>query len=158
MQYHPGADRLRGGFLFYILHQIIILKTISLIIISVCLISCGNHSAISKKLSGSDSLVITFNVSNTDSVINMVSTTEKKAIRKLSGFLNGKEQKNDSCGFDGNMIFYRRGEIVQTVIFQYSDKSCRHLLYELDNKVMNVSMSNEAEELLKSLGTGRAFY
>lgn len=94
-------------------------------VIIVLLVSCGNQSAIGKKLSGSDSLVITFNKPNTDSVINMASTTEKKAIRKLAGFLNGKETKQDSCGFDGNMIFFSKGEILQTVIFQYNDANCR---------------------------------
>jgi hypothetical protein len=134
------------------------MKAISCIIASFMLLSCGNNSAISKKLSGSDSLVITFNVPNTDSVINTLSTTEKKAIRKLAGFLNGEELKNDRCGFDGNMIFFNKGEILEQVIFQYSEKNCRHFLFEMDNKAVNTSMSKDAEELLKSLKEGKAFY
>jgi hypothetical protein len=134
------------------------MKTIFSIIVAVSLFSCGNPSAISKKLSGSDSLVITFNVPNVDSVINMVSTTEKKAIRKLSGFLNGKETKQDNCGFDGNMIFFNKGEILQTIIFQYNEDSCRHFLFELDNKVMSTKMGDEATGFLKSLAEGRGWY
>jgi hypothetical protein len=135
--------------------------------VAVFFFSCSNQSAIGKKLSGSDSLVIIFNVPNTDSVINILNTTEKKAIRKLSGFLNGTELKKDSCGFDGNMIFFNKGEILQTVIFQFSDKNCRYFLYDMpaglnhsagDHKVMNTSMSDEAEELLKSLAEGKAWY
>jgi hypothetical protein len=158
MQYHPGQDR--PGMVFYFISyiKIIIVKVIAFIFFTVYLFSCGNKSAISKKLSGSDSLVITFNVPNKDSVINMVSTTEKKAIRKLSGFLNGNETKQDSCGFDGNMIFFNKEEIVQTVVFQYSNKNCRHFLFELDNKTMSTAMSNEAAEFLKSLVGGKSWY
>ena len=127
------------------------MKIISGITIAVFLFSCGSKSAISKKLSGSDSLVITFNVPNSDSVIKTVSTTEKKAIRKLTGFMNGKKGEEGICGFDGNMIFYSKGEILLPVVFQYNEEGCRHFLFEMDNKVMNTKMSNEAVDFLKSL-------
>jgi hypothetical protein len=152
------SGQLRDGFLFYILQEIKIMKTISCIILAAVLFSCGNKSAISKKLSGSDSLVITFNVADSDSVLNMVSTTEKKAIRKLSGFLNGKSTGQDQCGYDGNMKFYKNGVEVLPVIFKYSNDSCRHFLYELDAQVMNTSISKEASEFLKSLSTGKNWY
>jgi hypothetical protein len=122
------------------------------------LISCGSKSAISKKLSGSDSLVITFNLPDSDSVLNIVSTTEKKAIHKLSGFLNGKETGQSQCGYDGNMKFYTDGLEIFPVVFKYSSDSCRRFFFELDGKVMNTSMSNEATGFLKSLGEGRGWY
>ncbi|HMK24524.1 MAG TPA: hypothetical protein VK483_00740 [Chitinophagaceae bacterium] len=127
------------------------MKTLSCIILTAFLFSCGNRSAISKKLSGSDSLVITFNAPNSDSVIRTVSTTEKKAIRKLAGFMDGKKGEEGVCGFDGNMTFYSKGEVLLPVIFQYSEESCRHFLFEMDNKVMNTTMSNEAVDFLKNL-------
>ena len=65
------------------------LKTYLLIII-VVLASC-NRSGLSKKLAGCDSLVITFNASNKDSIIHQINTTETKAIQKMAGFLKGKE-------------------------------------------------------------------
>jgi hypothetical protein len=134
------------------------MKTIFSVIVAVALFSCGNPSAISKKLAGSDSLVITFNVPNEDSVINTVSTTEKKAIGKLAGFLNGEKKEGSQCGFDGNMVFYNNGEIMQTVIFQYNVDSCRNFLFEIENKVMSTTMSNEASAFLKSLSSGRNWY
>jgi hypothetical protein len=134
------------------------MKVIACIIFTLFLFSCSRQSAVSKKLSDSDSLVITFNVPDSDSVINKVSTTEKKAIRKLSGFLNGKQGAGYKCGFDGNMIFYRQGEILLTVIFHYSEKSCRYFLFDMDNKVMSFSMSDEAASFLKSLAEGKSWY
>ena len=134
------------------------MKAISSIIVSVFLFSCGNKSEISKKLTGADSLVITFNVPDSDSIINMVSSTEKKAIRKLSGFLNGKESTNNKCGFDGNMIFYKQGQELLPVVFKYRDASCRSFMYELDNKVMRREMSNEATNFLESLAEGKNWY
>ena len=134
------------------------MKTLSCIILTAFLFSCGNQSAISKKLSGSDSLVITFNVPNSDSVIKMVTTTEKKAIRKLAGFMNGKKGEEGVCGFDGNMVFYSKGEILLPVVFQYNEEGCRHFLFDLDNKVVNTKMSNEAADFLKSLMEGKGTY
>ncbi len=134
------------------------MKTTALFLVAIFLFSCGKQSAINKKLSGSDSLVITFNVPGSDSIINKVSTTEKKAIRKITGFLDGKKGVDYQCGFDGNMIFYRQGEILLTVIFQYRDQSCRYFLFDLDNKVMTHSMSNEAAALIKSLAEGKNWY
>jgi hypothetical protein len=127
------------------------MKIICCIVVSVFLFSCGNQSAISKKLSGSDSLVITFNVADSDSVLNIVSTTEKNAIRKLSAFLNGKTIRQDQCGYDGNMKFYKNGLEVLPVIFKYNSDSCRRFLFELDNNVMSTSMSEEAKAFLKNL-------
>ncbi len=134
------------------------MKAIFSVIIAVAIFSCGNPSAISKKLSGSDSLVITFNVPDSDSVLNMVSTTEKKAIRKLSGFLNGNATGQDQCGYDGNMKFYKNGVEVLPVIFKYSNDSCRQFLFELDNKVMSMKMNSEAADFLKSLAEGKGRY
>jgi len=134
------------------------MKTLACIILAAFLFSCGNESAISKKLSASDSLVITFNVPNSDSVIKTVGTTEKKAIRKLAGFMNGKKAGDGICGFDGNMTFYSKGETLLPVIFQYSEESCRHFLFEMDNQVMNTKMSNEAVDFLKSLSGGNRMY
>ena len=134
------------------------MKTLSCIILTSFLFSCGNQSAISKKLAGSDSLVITFNVPNSDSVIKTVSSTERKAIRKLAGFMNGKEGKDTVCGYDGNMTFYSKGETLLPVIFQYNEEGCRRFLFEMDNKVMNTKMSNEAVDFLKSLSDGRSMY
>jgi hypothetical protein len=134
------------------------MKTIFSVILAASLFSCGKPSAISKKLSGSDSLVITFNVPDSDSVLNMVSTTEKNAIRKLSGFLNGKPTGQDPCGYDGNMKFYKKGLEILPVTFKFSNDSCRHFLFELDNKVMSTKMSNEASKFMKSLSEGKNWY
>lgn len=134
------------------------MKAIFSVIVAISLFSCGNQSAISKKLSDCDSLVITFNVADSDSVLNMVSTTEKNAIRKLSGFLNGKTSGQSQCGYDGNMKFYKNGSELLPVIFQYSNDSCRHFLFELDNKVMSTKMNNEATGFLKSLAEGKGWY
>ena len=134
------------------------MKFISCLVVSVFLFSCGNKSAISKKLSGSDSLVITFNAPGSDSILSMVSTTEKKAIRKLSGFLNGKDTEQKDCGYDGNMIFYQNGSQLLPVVFKYSPDSCQRFLFELDNKVMSTRMSNEAASFFKSLAEGKGWY
>src|SRR6202008_2023943 len=89
-------------------------------------VSCGKKSAVNKMLDGSDSLIITFNVPNNDSVVNIVNTTEKKAIRKLSGFLDGKAGELYKCGYDGNMVFYKDGQQLMQVVFRFTEKGCDH--------------------------------
>lgn len=128
-----------------------------IIITLLCLFSC-TRSDISKKLAGCDSLVITFNVPDTDSVINSVSTTDTKAIQKLARFLNEKPSDMKGCGFDGNMLFYKAGTQVMPVVFKYSKTNCRLFTYDLDNKVMKTGMSNEAADFLQSLAENRNWY
>lgn len=123
----------------------------------ILLVSCS-RSAIGKKLAGCDSLVITFNAPNSDSVINIVSTTETKAISKLARFVDGKPTEQYKCGYDGNMIFFKGGRQVLPVVFKYSEEGCRHFLFDLDNKVMSNQMSNEAVDFLKSLAAGSNTY
>lgn len=124
---------------------------------AVVLLSCGS-SAVGKKLKGCDSLVITFNAPNSDSVINTVSTTDTKAISKLARFMEGKADEMYKCGYDGNMIFFKAGRQVMPVVFKYSEEGCRHFLFDLDNKVVSAKMSNEAANFLESLAEGRNWY
>jgi hypothetical protein len=120
-------------------------------------IGCKN-SALAKKLSGSDSLVISFKEPNGGSVIKTVSTTENKAIHKLIDFIDAKPTEEFKCGYDGNLIFFSKGEILLPVIFKYKDKDCRHFLFELDGKLVSTKMNNEAADFLESLEQGKTFY
>lgn len=132
-------------------------KSLFLCFIIVFFTACSG-SVTSKKIAGTDSLVITFNLPNSDSVIKTVSTTEKKAIQKFISLVDGKEVKLYKCGYDGNMVFYSKGEIVLPVIFKYTEEGCRHFLFDMDNKVMSTEMTIEGAELLKSLVEGKEWY
>jgi hypothetical protein len=121
------------------------------------LTSCSN-SPVAKKLSGSDSLVITFNMPNSDSIIKTVTTMESNAIDKVIDFIDGKPAKEFKCGYDGNLIFFSKGQVLLPVIFKYKEKDCRHFLFELDGKLMSTKMNNEAADFLESLEEGKIFY
>jgi len=124
----------------------------------VFIIAGCKNSAVEKKLSGSDSLVITFNVPNSDSIIKTVTTTERNAINKVVDFIDGKSAKELKCGYDGNLIFFSKGQTVLPIVFKYKDKDCRHFLFELDGKLMSIKMNNEAADFLESLEEGKIFY
>ena len=119
--------------------------------------SCSSKSPIAKQLAGSDSLVITFNVPGTDSVQNMVTTTDTRAIAKLAGYLGGKEQPKPDCGFGGNMLFFKGGQQVLPVVFQ-STKDCSYFMYEMENKLLYTKVGGEAGKFLKSLNEGKNWY
>lgn len=118
--------------------------------------SCQSSGSV-KGVKNADSLVITFNVPGSDSVLTTVSTTEKKAIRKLAGFMDGKERGKPGCGFGGNMIFYVQKRQLLPVVFHY-DKDCRYFMYEKEQKLLYTEMSDEAVDFLKSLAEGKNWY
>lgn len=121
------------------------------------LTSCSSKSPIAKQLAGCDSLMITFNVPGTDSVLNIVSTTDTRAISKLAGYLGGKEQPKPDCGFGGNMLFFKGGQQVLPVVFQ-TTKDCSYFMYEMENKLRYTKVGGEAGKFLKSLNEGKNWY
>lgn len=132
--------------------------TLASLVLAVLINSCST-SAVQKKLKGCDSLVVTFNKPSSDSIISQVNTTETNAIHKMARFLDGKTFADYSqCGFDGNMLFFKGGKQVMTVVFRYTDKSCRHFLFDLDNKVMSTSMNSEAADFLSGLASQQNWY
>lgn len=119
--------------------------------------SCSSKSPIARQLSGCDSLVITFNVPGTDSVQNIVTTTDTRAIAKLAGYLGGKEMPKPDCAFGGNMLFFKGGQQVLPVVFQ-STKDCSYFMYEMESKLQYTKVGNEARKFLKSLNEGKNWY
>jgi hypothetical protein len=133
------------------------MKLFLFVIIVLMTAGCKN-SAVAKKLSGSDSLVITFNAPNGDSIIKTVSTTENNAINKVIDFVDAKPAEEFKCGYDGNLIFFSKGQVIFPVVFKYKEKDCRHFLFELDGKLMSTKINNEAADFLESLEQGKIFY
>lgn len=122
------------------------------------LLSSCSRSGISKKLSGSDSLVINFTAPNSEEVIKTVTATEKNAIRRVKQFIDGKSSEQFQCGYDGNLIFFSKGQPVLPVVFKYSEEGCRHFVFELGDSLISTRMSNEAADFLESLKEGRSYY
>lgn len=135
------------------------MKPVLFLLVAGLLSSCGkNDSPVRKKLRGCDSLVVTFNMPDADSVINIVSTTDTKAIQKLARFLDGKPADKNDCGFDGNMQFFKAGTQVLPVVFKYSKTGCRVFTFDLDNTVMKTEMTNDAADFLQSLTENKPWY
>lgn len=126
-------------------------------VLGCCIYSCSSKSPIAQQLAGSDSLVVTFNIPGTDSVSNIVTTTDTRAIAKIAGYLGGKEQPKPDCGFGGNIRFFKGGQQVLPVVFQ-STKECSYFMYEMENKVRYTKVGGEAGKFLKSLNEGKNWY
>ena len=135
------------------------MKLTFLLPVVVFFVSCSDSgSAINKQLSGSDSLVINFNAPQTDSIVNTVTTTEAKAIKKLTDFVDGNAAEAYKCGYDGNIMFYNKGVLQGDVSFNYSGDGCHHFIMLLNDKLTPTTMSNEAADFLKSLAEGKSWY
>ncbi len=126
-----------------------------LIIISSC---SGSGSAVSKQLSGSDSLVINFNTPQSNTIAKTMNTTEDKAIKKLSKYVDSKAGEAYKCGYDGNLMFYKKGILVGDVSFNYSGDGCHHFMMSVKDELAPTVMSNEAADFLKSLAEGKGWY
>ena len=122
------------------------------------LVTACSSSALSKKLSGSDSLVINFYAANSESIVKTVSATEGKAIRKVIHFIDSRSTGQLKCGYDGNLIFFSNGEPLLPVMFNYKEKACRHFIFEIEGKLMSTKMNNEAADFMESLETGNIYY
>ncbi len=87
-----------------------------------------------------------------------MTTTEKKAIQKLSNYVDGKASEAYKCGYDGNLMFYKKGTLVGDVSFNYSGDDCRHFIMLLNDELAPTTMSNEAVNFLQSLKEGKGWY
>ena len=134
------------------------MKTLITVFTVCLLIACGNKSAVSKQLSVTDSLVINFNAPQTDSIVSTVTTTEVKAIKKLTGFVDGKTSEAYKCGYDGNIMFYKKGVLQGDISFNYSGEGCKHFLQMVKDELTPTAMSNEAADFLKNLAEGKNWY
>lgn len=143
---------------FFNIFQKKMMKAIFFVIVAVTMFSCGNQSAISKKLSGSDSLVINFNIPQTNNIAKTVTTTESNAIKKLSHYVDGNTTEAYKCGYDGNLLFYKKGTLIGDVAFNYSGDGCHHFIMLEKDELVPTTMSNEAADFLKSLAEGKDWF
>jgi len=135
------------------------MKILCFISAIILLVACSHSgSAINKQLSGSDSLVINFNIPQTNNIEKTLTTTESKAIKKLSGFVDSKTTEAYKCGYDGNLMFYRKGILAGDVAFNYSDDGCHHFILTVSYTLTATTMSNEAADFIKSLADGKGWY
>jgi hypothetical protein len=125
--------------------------------IGIIIAGCST-SAIDKKLSTADSLVLNFNAPGSDSIVKTVFTTDKNAIKKLGHFVGNQSTEQYKCGYDGSLIFYSKGQPLLPVTFKYKDQNCRHFLFELDGQLNSTRLSKEAADFLGSLEEGKSWY
>jgi hypothetical protein len=128
-------------------------------IVSILLLtSCTDNNTVSKQLSGSDSLVINFNIPQTDSIAKTMTTTEISAIKKMMKYVGGKTSEAYKCGYDGNLMFYKKGVLAGDIAFNYSGEGCQHFIQIAGDKLSPTAMSTEAANFLKSLAEGKSWY
>lgn len=130
------------------------MKLIIYFVTGLLLISCSN-SPLVNNLESSDSLAVRFNHPGTDSIVKVVETTEPHAIQKLLRFADGKKTEQFKCGYDGNIMFYKKGSLAGDISFNFSVDGCHHFLHMTDGKLTATAMNNEATDFLKSLADGK---
>ena len=127
------------------------MKRLTYYIILLAFIACSKPSAIKKQLSGTDSLVVQFNKPGTDSIQSILNATDRNAINELIGFIDSQKSPLFKCGYDGNLLFYKKGTLAGDVSFNFSGDSCKHFIMVLNGELTPTRMSNKAADFLKSL-------
>ena len=117
------------------------------------LISCG-HSALVSHLEGSDSVAVVFKQPASGAVFKVVGTAEPYAIQDLLSYTGSKETAQFKCGYDGDILFYKKGIQSGEVYFNYTTDGCHHFLIIKNGKPTATEMSNEANDFLKALASG----
>ena len=115
-----------------------------------CLISCG-HSPLVSHLEGSDSVAVIFKQPVTEAVIKVVGTAKPYAIKDLLTYTGARQTEQFKCGYDGEIIFYKKGIAAGQVSFNYKTNGCHHFLINNNGKLTATEMSNQAVDLLKAL-------
>ena len=126
------------------------MKLILSIASAILLISCG-HSPLVSHLEGSDSVAVIFKQPATGAVIKIVGTAGSYAIQDLLTFSDSKETALFKCGYDGDILFYKKGMQAGEVYFNYTIDGCHHFVIMKDGKPTATEMSNEPVDLLKAL-------
>jgi hypothetical protein len=134
------------------------MKLLTVLSILFCVAACKPSTGIGKQLDGSDSLVINFNTPNTNTIDRSVTTTEEKAINKLAHFVDAKPAQAYKRGYDGNLMFYKKGQLLGDVAFNYSGEGCHHFILNVSGVLTPTTMSNEAADFLSSLAKGKNWY
>ena len=134
------------------------MKLFIALVFLVSIAACKQATAIGKQLEGSDSLVINFNTPGSNIIDHTVTTTEAKAINKLVHFADSKTGEAYKCGYDGNLMFYKKGVLAGDVAFNYSGEGCHHFIMNVNGTLTPTTMSNEAADFLSRLATGKGWY
>ena len=117
---------------------------------TIFLISCG-HSQLVSHLEGSDSVAVIYKQQATGAVIKIVGTSGNYAIQDLLTFTGSGKTAEFKCGYDGDILFYKKGIQAGEVYFNYTTDGCHHFVIMKDGKATATQMSNEATDFLKLL-------
>jgi hypothetical protein len=120
--------------LIYLAVNKIGMRIFPLLAVIIFLAACSSNSGVSKQLSGSDSLVINFTAPQSDSIFKSVTTTDEKAITKISRFADGKPSEEFKCGNNGSLLFFSKNKLLSDVSFNYAEEGCTHFLISVDGR------------------------
>lgn len=110
--------------------------------------SHSNFTNYYELLSQADSATIyQYTEANDHVPIKKVSEISKEELNVFRYFLQSKTADNKSCGFDGTIFFYKKGEKLFNLRFS-AKEDCYYASYMLDDKLVEANLSNVAIHFL----------
>ncbi|GAC1452034.1 MAG: hypothetical protein NVSMB7_14680 [Chitinophagaceae bacterium] len=87
-----------------------------------------------------------------------MATTDRDAIKKFIGYMNGQSTQAQHCGYDGAINFYKGDALLQAVPFNYSNPGCRHFHVGFNNTSQELKMNSETADFIAALLQGKTHY
>jgi hypothetical protein len=118
----------------------------------ILLAACNeDHGAFLEKVAGADSVGINYfrGDGRTDTVTAVKIVRDKAQITQLSNFVAGPTTSQYKCGYDGSLHYFKRGIVVQDVLFKMNDVQCMHFSFMFNGQSYTTALKPEARQLLE---------
>lgn len=129
------------------------MKNIFYILIAACvLISCKHpDKELEQRISGADSMAINYfrGDGTMDTVVAVRIIRDKQQIKQIAGLIAASPaERNNKCGYDGSLHFFKMNQVVQDIDFRMNDGDCMYFSFLQNGKHQATGLSKEAKELI----------
>ena len=126
-----------------------IFSTTFILIVVLFLISCGDSikSGLEKQLMGTDSIKVYFFDKKSNSVEKVVTVNEKSGVDEIISSISDESSEQFKCGYNGQMEFYKGGEIILSPQFNTGD-GCEHYVFRFKDRMYHKVMTKKGRDIL----------
>lgn len=132
------------------------MKFITAFILAALVLSACNQTGkrLREKIADADSAAINYfkGDGSIDTVVAVRIIHDKATMGKLIDFITtGSVKKQNDCGYDGSVHFFKNDMVIQDVYFRMNDIDCMQFSFLFEQKRMGMKLSPEAKLLLETI-------
>jgi hypothetical protein len=128
------------------------MKTVFGCLLFAVVMSCTNNTGGVKDIAaGATEMGVQIFNSGKDSSPVVYTIKDAKLVKQMAGYMDGEKTAEFKCGYDGNVVFFKKAEILFTADFKTNDVGCMHFSYMLNGALHTTVLSPEAQTFIQSL-------